>query len=692
MCGLLAAGCPFDPPDAVDTETETDPGTGTGTGPGTDDDTGSATDPDTTVTESATESGCSAEDNTVDGTCDPATPYCVAGQCTDCTGLTGSCGDIDAALSVCDATTGECVQCTDADATPCEADKGVCVDNSCVPCTDNSQCPSGVCLIESGECLFDEVSVSGVVYDYSQVEPTPAEGVTVRVTNLQRLPQSGPTDASGEYSLPSLVPGTLLDIEMQFPQDDPVFVPAAIRTRTSTQVTNDNPVPVDLPLVSYEYLAQVAFECGIFPTLEEAIGDGAVNPFFVQRSTVFGQLVDSEGNGVATISRAAISAELSGWANFHDNLLDTDEEPSTVCFLEPDAASGRYVGTSDMVSNDSGRFVMFRVRNNDGLGQGGLAVRASGFDDTFVSLPSSGNVGVVELLRNDEPIPRDFAIDIYPIFTTYGCISCHVDGGPPGAVHDGFQADWSLTPFEVWQNMVGPGTVCGDASDPHRVCTNDPEISLFVTRPLTDAPGMPDVHPIDIFPAIDDPALQVIIQWIEQGALPPADVRFEQDIYPLFEKHACIACHTDGGPDAAVTAGVNADWDLPPMEVWANLTGPGTTCPDPDNPLRVCTNDPLNSLLVTYPLSDEVDEVDPHPVGAFASLDHPDLQLIIQWIAQGALFEVTCEHSECEAGDALNPGCSLCAEDVCNADAFCCNTTWDVGCVNEAMMTDTCSC
>lgn len=687
---LLATGC-FDPGNAQsDTETETESATGSGTSPGTGP-TGSATDPDTTVTESATDSGTCTTENAVDPSCGADTPYCVGGQCVDCTGL-ASCADVDAAAPACDEGSGLCAECSASDASACVATKSVCVDNACVPCTENTQCESQVCLIDSGECLFSEVEVTGVVYDFSTIDNAPLAGVTTRVTNLARLPESGPTDATGAYSLTGLVPGTLLDLAADFPQNDPVFVPAAITTRFSTQVPNDNPAPLDMPVVTYEYLAQVAFECGLFPTLEEAIGDGAVNTFFVQRSTVFGTLVDSDGAGVPTVSRAAIQAELGNWANFHDNLLDTDSEPAQVCFLEEDAATGTYVGTTDQLSNDSGRFVMFRVRNDAGLGQGGLTVRATGFNDTSVSLPSSGNIGVVELLRNDEPIPRDFAIDVFPVFTTYGCVGCHTAGGPPGAVHDGFEADWDLTPFEVWQNMVGPGTVCNVPDDPHRVCTNDPALSLFVTRPLTDLPGMPDVHPIDIFPSIDDPTLQVIMQWIEQGALPPSDVRFEQDIYPLFEKHACIACHTAGGPDDAVTAGFRADWDLAPIEVWENLTGPGTTCPDPANPLRICTNDPLNSLFVTYPLSDEADRPDPHPVGAFASLDHPDLQLIIQWIAQGALFEVSCEHSECTAGTALNPGCSLCAEDVCNADAFCCNTMWDVGCVMEAEMTDTCAC
>ncbi|MEM7152756.1 MAG: carboxypeptidase-like regulatory domain-containing protein [Myxococcota bacterium] len=684
---VLAPGC-FNPEPVPEGETDASTGTGVLTDTPTTDPTASTlTAADTTAGTGTT--ACTA-DNAVDDACPSGTPYCSDGTCVDCTGI--DCAAIDPAAPACDTNTGVCETCSDTDATACAPDNQVCVDNACAPCTENAQCVSEVCLLELGQCLLDEVEITGTVFDYSQIDQTPMAEATVRVTNVSDLPIFGPTEADGAYSLTGLIPGSLLDVELLLPQDDPVFVPAAISSRQTYSVPNQSPTPLDLQVVPYNWMAQVAFECGIFDSLDDAIGVGAVNTYFIQRSTIFGQLVDENGDGVPTVSRAAISAELNGWANFQDNLLDVDTEPAQVCFLEEDAASGTYVGTDETFSNESGRFVVFRVRNDEGLGQGQLAVRATGFDDAFVTLSSSGNVGVVNLVRNDDPIPRDFAIDIYPVFTTYGCIGCHTAGGPPGAVHDGFEADWSLTPRQVWENMVGPGTVCNDPDDPHRVCTNDPELSLFVTRPLTDAPGEPDVHPIDIFPSIDDPTLQVIIDWISQGALPPTDVQFEEDIYPLFQKHACVACHTAGGPPTAVNMGFNADWDLTAMEVYNNLVGPGTTCPDPDNPVRICTDDVLNSRLVTYPLTDKVDEPDSHPVNAFNSSDDPDLQLIIQWIAQGASFDVSCEHDECTPGEALNPGCSECAAEVCATDPFCCNTQWDPACVGIAAGAASCSC
>ncbi|MEM6294274.1 MAG: carboxypeptidase-like regulatory domain-containing protein [Myxococcota bacterium] len=645
-------------------------------------------DPDGSTT--SDEGECTA-DNALDTSCPDATPYCSSGTCVDCTSL--SCADVDSDTPVCGAD-GLCIQCDDSDVTACEATQGACIDNSCVACTESSQCPGNVCLTDTGECLLESVTVRGVVYDYSTIDKTPVSDATVQITNVIDAPTADPTGDDGAYAFTGIVPFTSLDLQPLYDQNASVFVPATLSSRISVQVPNDQPYEIDVPLVPYEWMAKVAFECGLFPTLEEAIGDGAVNSYFIQRSTVFGQLVDDEGKGIATISKAALRAEVAEWANFQDNLLDEDTNPTEVCFLDEDVDSGTYVGTSDSVSNDTGRFVMFRLRNPDGLGQGQLNVAASGFDDAFTTLSSSGNIGVVDLLRNDDPIPRDFAIDIYPIFETYGCLSCHATGGV-GAVNgerDGFLADWSLTPREVWENLVGPGTTCPDPANPVRICTDDPQDSLFVQRPLTDLPAEPDVHPVDIFTSIEDPTVQVMLQWIEQGALPPTEISFVEDIYPLFTKHGCVACHTGGGPAEAVSNGFDADWSLDPEEVYNNLVGPGTTCPNPDDPVRICTDDVLNSKFVTYPLTDDPTDPDDHPVNAFASTDHPDLQLIIQWIAQGADFENACAHDECSTGESLTPGCSPCVTTVCAADPFCCNNSWDASCVTAAENNPECGC
>lgn len=43
-----------------------------------------------------------------------------------------------------------------------------------------------------------------------------------------------------------------------------------------------------------------------------------------------------------------------------------------------------------------------------------------------------------------------------------------------------------------------------------------------------------------------------------------------------------------------------------------------------------------------------------------------------------------CVHSECESGPVLTSACSTCAATVCATDAFCCDNTWDALCVQQA--------
>jgi hypothetical protein len=43
-----------------------------------------------------------------------------------------------------------------------------------------------------------------------------------------------------------------------------------------------------------------------------------------------------------------------------------------------------------------------------------------------------------------------------------------------------------------------------------------------------------------------------------------------------------------------------------------------------------------------------------------------------------------CAHDECQQGGPLDYGCSSCVADVCDYDDYCCSTSWDATCVDEA--------
>lgn len=51
---------------------------------------------------------------------------------------------------------------------------------------------------------------------------------------------------------------------------------------------------------------------------------------------------------------------------------------------------------------------------------------------------------------------------------------------------------------------------------------------------------------------------------------------------------------------------------------------------------------------------------------------------------QGGGSSGSCAHDECEVGVALDASCSECAKKVCDADSFCCASSWDEACVSGA--------
>jgi hypothetical protein len=81
-----------------------------------------------------------------------------------------------------------------------------------------------------------------------------------------------------------------------------------------------------------------------------------------------------------------------------------------------------------------------------------------------------------------------------------------------------------------------------------------------------------------------------------------------------------------------------------------------------------------------------------HHIEYYARIDNAS-----DWIAQtiaawegaapdsGAVSANACAHALCKTGAQLVATCDACATQVCASDAYCCSTTWDNTCVNEAV-------
>lgn len=83
----------------------------------------------------------------VDPACPSGQPYCVAGDCVDCSGI--ECGEVSPDQPVCNQSSGLCDVCACDDANPvCDAEA-----HTCGKCTAHSQCSGSACDLWTGACM-----------------------------------------------------------------------------------------------------------------------------------------------------------------------------------------------------------------------------------------------------------------------------------------------------------------------------------------------------------------------------------------------------------------------------------------------------------------------------------------------------------------------------------------------------------
>lgn len=373
------------------------------------------------------------------------------------------------------------------------------------------------------------VTVSGrAVHAESLDTPQPAlANVTVELTSLDPS-QEVVTDASGAYSFSDLKPGTPIAFNLSFRQTDP-DVQGLLDTLYDVGSTETANIKLDLPVVRYRWLAKVAWQCGIFASLEKALYEPNttnVNTYFTTRATIIGQVLEQDGSP-AKLDRSNISAVIDDFRNFHQNPADTLlPPPATLCFLEPDPAAGEYRGVSANQTT-SGRFVLFRARNMIGTGSGMGEVRIPGFSPAALNV-SSGSIGFVHMQRGDRILlpdrPLTFEGDIYHYFTDKTCsVSCHRPGGVgyttaparPGPNGLTYRADWSGSVDAVFNNLTKPfDTDCAMGDDnAARVCRALPTASLLYQMPG----GLASHDGVDL--GTKDEMIVFVLQWIKDGLI-----------------------------------------------------------------------------------------------------------------------------------------------------------------------------
>lgn len=375
------------------------------------------------------------------------------------------------------------------------------------------------------------VTVSGRAVPAESVDTSQdaLANVTVKLTSLDPSEQMT-TAASGAYSFSGLQPDTPITFRLSIPQAAPV-VPDVLDTRYVVGTTDTRNLALDLPVVQYQWLAKVAFQCGIFKSLNDALFDPGtmnLNNYFVTRATILGEVLEEDASP-ATFETGDVSVVVDDFVNQNQNPADDDPFPATLCFLEPDPATGEYRGVNaNQGQTTSGRFVMFRTRNTLGTGTGMGEVQIPGFPPGEVDV-SSGSIGFAYIRRGSSASlperPVTFEHDVYHFFKDRTCSAvCHrppngigymtapARPGPGGLT---YRADWSASVDAVFDNLTKPfdtNCVMGDMMAA-RVCRALPEASLLYAKPG----GLVFHAGLDL--GTDDEMVVTVLRWIKDGAI-----------------------------------------------------------------------------------------------------------------------------------------------------------------------------
>src|SRR5262249_32769232 len=146
-------------------------------------------------------------------------------------------------------------------------------------------------------------------------------------------------------------------------------------------------VMFDLPMVQFRWLATVAFQCGIFATMQDALNGAPA--YLNTRSTVIGRVLNADNTPASAFDRQDITVFLKNAMSQIDypnpNPADVDPYPTKICFLELDPMSAVFKGVDEDHST-SGRFIVFRVVNDRGTGTGAGRVEIPGFPAANMNL------------------------------------------------------------------------------------------------------------------------------------------------------------------------------------------------------------------------------------------------------------------------------------------------------------------
>ncbi len=313
--------------------------------------------------------------------------------------------------------------------------------------------------------------MSGTVNDFTT--QTVIEGVaTIATQGLKPPPMIEVTGA--DYVLSEIPPASVFDIL--------AGSPGFINTyNAATTIDNEDVENKQLFIFPSAYPTEVAAAAGVTPT--DATG------------IVIAKVLGGDGKVLAGVS------------------ADVFELPAGVqgpFFFDAD----RTVDPGLAETSASGLFVLFDVpvglfRIASAPGQDLVVSMAEVPVEVSTSTLTLADVRVTD--KDEAGLPQDvsFANDVVPIFERRRCIACHVKGKGKNKNPDG---GLNLANGDIYKEITNP-----DAPELPRIDKNDPANSKLLTYPSREDP--PDSHPNVTFTGPEDRDYQLILVWIQEGAL-----------------------------------------------------------------------------------------------------------------------------------------------------------------------------
>jgi hypothetical protein len=254
---------------------------------------------------------------------------------------------------------------------------------------------SGCDGASADDCAATTFALHGTVTRFESGEPL--AGVGIAAAGLGSVLETT-TASDGSFVLGGVPPADFVELTLTN-SAAATEVPAFRRTQLRIEDPSSAALrEVRLPSVDHGWRVQIAKDCGAIAPDASAT---TIDAYFNQRSTL---VVDAGPDALGTrreqvrvrMTRTEPGNVMTEWQNSDPSPSDSDPNPTRVCFLDTGPA-GEVRGSSAEAATELGQFVMFRVRNFEGTGDGVAEVELPGGGNASIRFTGAGQTALVRI-------------------------------------------------------------------------------------------------------------------------------------------------------------------------------------------------------------------------------------------------------------------------------------------------------